>query len=102
MPDVNVRRPGTGSPSQGRVVLEILKLGFPWPVVDLFIVAVHHVGDYPASNIRTASRPPCTQSEEARRSLRFSIHGMARGGNHDVSATSQPFQPPRFEHRLGI
>jgi quercetin 2,3-dioxygenase len=44
----------TGSNSQGhpdRVVLEILQLGFPWPVVDPFIVAVHHVDDYPASNL---------------------------------------------------
>jgi redox-sensitive bicupin YhaK (pirin superfamily) len=34
-----------------QVVLDTLSLGFAWPTVDPFIVAVHHVDHYPAGNL---------------------------------------------------
>ncbi len=35
----------------GDVILDTLTLGFPWPTIDPFIVAVHHVDHYPAGNL---------------------------------------------------
>jgi hypothetical protein len=32
------------------IVLETLSLGFPWTTVDPFILAVHHIDDYPTGN----------------------------------------------------
>jgi quercetin 2,3-dioxygenase len=48
--DRNSTETGTGSRPHN-AVLEVLDLGFPWPVVDPFIVAVHHVDHFPASNL---------------------------------------------------
>jgi len=59
MEDVETDSTESSSPSWlDRTVLEILDLGFPWPVVDPFIVAVHHVDHFPAGNLGMGPETP--------------------------------------------